>query len=228
MKIILQISAVLLAVTAMPKNSIVNLHVYYESLCPDSRNFINSQLVPTWNELMDFMNVTMNPFGKATVRSYNGPSFSQRLRNRFANQRVRPFTPNGDSWDFTCQHGPAECDGNALQSCVLKYTEDPTIRLNYINCLMQNPGEGEACGASVGQSYVPSIQACYEGLEGKALLKDYGDETLSLDPALTFVPWLIFDGEWNEQSQWNGFFALKSEVCNRLTVAPAQCQTKRN
>ncbi|KAK2711502.1 hypothetical protein QYM36_012609, partial [Artemia franciscana] len=186
------------------KNSIVNLHVYYESLCPDSRNFINSQLVPTWNELMDFMNVTMNPFGKAT------------------------FTPNGDSWDFTCQHGPAECDGNALQSCVLKYTEDPTIRLNYINCLMQNPGEGEACGASVGQSYVPSIQACYEGLEGKALLKDYGDETLSLDPALTFVPWLIFDGEWNEQSQWNGFFALKSEVCNRLTVAPAQCQTKRN
>ncbi|XP_065558337.1 GILT-like protein 1 isoform X3 [Artemia franciscana] len=174
-------------------NSIVNLDVYYESLSHDSRNFIKLQLVPTWNDLVGFMNLTLIPFGKAT------------------------FTPNGDSWDFTCQNGPDECDGNILHSCVLKYTEDSTIRLNYINCLMKNPGEGEACGASVGQSYAPSIKECYEGEEGKALLKAYGDETLSLDPALTSVPWLVFDGEWNEMSQWNGFFALKSEVCNHLT-----------
>lgn len=43
---------------------------------------------------------------------------------------------NGEN--FYCQHGPAECTGNRIQSCVLdaiNYEQDTSVR--YIDCQMQ-------------------------------------------------------------------------------------------
>ncbi|EEB20533.1 hypothetical protein Phum_PHUM620270, partial [Pediculus humanus corporis] len=49
-------------------NAVVNVTVFYESLCPDSIRFIKKQLHPTYSELKDYMNVELVPFGKARVR----------------------------------------------------------------------------------------------------------------------------------------------------------------
>ena len=43
--------------------------VYYESLCPDSQNFIANQLYPTWERLGKYFRIQFKPFGKATVYS---------------------------------------------------------------------------------------------------------------------------------------------------------------
>ena len=45
----------------------VDVGVYYESLCPDSKHFITTQLVPAWNKLGHYFNVGLKPFGKASV-----------------------------------------------------------------------------------------------------------------------------------------------------------------
>ena len=45
----------------------VNIQVYYESLCPDSINFITQQLYPTYLILGKYMNVEFIPFGNADV-----------------------------------------------------------------------------------------------------------------------------------------------------------------
>ena len=45
----------------------VNVTVFYEVLCPDSRHFILRQLYPTWNKVSELMEIDYRPFGKATV-----------------------------------------------------------------------------------------------------------------------------------------------------------------
>ena len=48
--------------------SSVKLSVYYESLCPDSINFISSQFFPAWKRFgSQTLNVDLHPFGNANV-----------------------------------------------------------------------------------------------------------------------------------------------------------------
>lgn len=46
---------------------VVSVILYYESLCPDCREFITQQLFPTWTMLQDIMAVTLVPYGNAKV-----------------------------------------------------------------------------------------------------------------------------------------------------------------
>ncbi len=48
----------------------LNIGVYYESLCPDSRNFINSQVSKVFNKYQEITNITLVPYGKANVFSF--------------------------------------------------------------------------------------------------------------------------------------------------------------
>lgn len=41
--------------------------IYYEALCPDSMNFINQQLVPTYEIFKTFVDILFVPFGKSEV-----------------------------------------------------------------------------------------------------------------------------------------------------------------
>ena len=49
----------------------VSVQVYYESLCPDSILWMDSQLGPTWEALGQYMTVDYNPFGFATVSEFS-------------------------------------------------------------------------------------------------------------------------------------------------------------
>ena len=53
----------------------VTIGVYYESLCPDSRNFITKQLYPTYQKLGQNLDVEFRPFGKASVRNGRWPKY---------------------------------------------------------------------------------------------------------------------------------------------------------
>ena len=46
----------------------VQVELFYESLCPDSRNFIQSQLIPVWEDLSDIMEIHWKPYGFAKVK----------------------------------------------------------------------------------------------------------------------------------------------------------------
>jgi len=45
----------------------VLLGVYYESLCPDSKNFIVDQLQPVYSKLKDITFLQLVPYGNAQV-----------------------------------------------------------------------------------------------------------------------------------------------------------------
>lgn len=45
----------------------VTVSVYYESLCPDSRRFVVTQLYPVWQDLKEIMLLDVNSYGKSKV-----------------------------------------------------------------------------------------------------------------------------------------------------------------
>ncbi|XP_023342039.1 gamma-interferon-inducible-lysosomal thiol reductase [Eurytemora carolleeae] len=72
----------------------VTVELYYESLCPGCRYFVETQLFPTFYKLKDagIVQFSMYPYGNAK-ESQN---------------------PDG-TWKFECQHGDKECTGNLIE-----------------------------------------------------------------------------------------------------------------
>ena len=72
LKLILIFSLLILVTKAAANEDyIINIHVYYESLCPDSQRFINNQLSSVFTtNLNEITNIILIPFGKASVWSF--------------------------------------------------------------------------------------------------------------------------------------------------------------
>merc|ERR1712121_456529 len=87
---------------------------YYEVLCPDSRSFFLYQLYPAWQSMKDILIVNFIPYGKAFT--YTG-------RNKF---------------QFSCQHGPAECEGNIYHACGAAHIDGDDERMEYIKCMIND------------------------------------------------------------------------------------------
>jgi len=56
--------------------SVVNVDVYYESLCSDSMRLIANQIMPSYDELKQHLNITFIPYGKALVSNFHLLGFS--------------------------------------------------------------------------------------------------------------------------------------------------------
>lgn len=52
------------------KGQPVYVQVFYEALCPDSKNFILKQLQPTFKKIPKLFEIQFVPYGKATVSKY--------------------------------------------------------------------------------------------------------------------------------------------------------------
>jgi len=182
----------------------VDITVYYEALCDDSQNFINTQLFPAYEHFGSDLNIALKPFGKAQ------------------------WTEHGDSWQFTCQHGPNECYGNKVQACLLDQFPYAKDHVPLINCLMRTHTEPEpalaACMEEIGCNCIPDfVLACAADDEGSSLLHDLGVETHGLDPPLTFVPWVLFNGEYIEEDWNNSLDDLHSVLCSKYLSGSSKC-----
>lgn len=45
----------------------IQVAVFYEALCPDSRNFFLKQLQPAYDKIPHLMDIVLEPYGKAQV-----------------------------------------------------------------------------------------------------------------------------------------------------------------
>ena len=100
--------------------------------------------------------------------------------------------PKGeDLYNFQCQHGPAECQGNMVHACATEVVQSPSLVLKYIKCMIgdnYSPLEaGERCANSVGIAW-EKIERCVTGTEGHGLLAGFGDMTHKLQPRVSFIP----------------------------------------
>jgi interferon gamma-inducible protein 30 len=71
-------------------NDRVNLSIYYETLCPDCRKFITTQVWNAYQSILSIVNISFVPYGNAR----------------------EVYRPRIDVYVFNCQHGFQECMGN--------------------------------------------------------------------------------------------------------------------
>jgi len=186
----------------------LKVSVYYETLCGDSKRFITTQLYPAKkSSLGDYFDFELIPYGKATT------------------------TSEGGTFTFRCQHGSAECDGNKMHACALKYIPSVESQLEFIYCSMstRNPPESlDECAKSVAtvDGVKDKISTCAEGPEGSQLLADNGEKTHGLKTKLYFVPWITYNGEFSDDKLQNSQRNFKGVLCDELKangVSPTEC-----
>nr|ACJ23247.1 gamma-interferon-inducible lysosomal thiol reductase [Penaeus monodon] len=181
----------------------VKIHLYYESLCPYSIDFVISQLYPTWTILKEIMEVEMFPFGNAS------------------------YQPDGDGWSFTCQHGAGECKGNMIHACAKNHFNDINLEMEFVNCLLSStypPNAGATCAAQVNADWAP-LEHCINSVEGENFLHQVALQQEQLDPSLYFVPWIIVNDVFTEDQVGECQTNLKKVVCEKYTgTKPAECE----
>ena len=95
----------------------------------------------------------------------------------------------GDSYEFSCQHGPVECLGNTVHNCAVKYVQSP---LPYIKCMMENNYDPMAIGKQVGRH-----QAAFYKIRLMTISAYLWDNHTQTFTNLTTIQWLKkVDCEW--------------------------------
>jgi len=107
-----------------------------------------------------------------------------------------------------------------MHACAQKYIESTEKQLDFIYCSMSSqypPSSLSACAKSVGGGIDEAkIKTCAEGLEGSELLAKNGEETHALKPKVYFVPWVTYNGKFDDQKLQTSQTDFKSVVCSEL------------
>ncbi|XP_059620902.1 GILT-like protein 1 [Phlebotomus argentipes] len=199
------IVAVLLVIghNLSPSDAKVHVTVYYESLCPDSIRFISNHLYPTVQDpgLRDQIDVLFVPFGKSSS------------------------SPNGDTVEFECQHGPAECEGNRMQSCVLRQLpNNPDEQINFVACQMNFRAEssGRVCAASSHVNW-RNVEECYDGRLGTKLQLEAEELTNAVLPKTNFVPTIVYNHVFDKTLHERSLREFRTVVCEMLKYEFSAC-----
>ncbi|KAJ8956509.1 hypothetical protein NQ318_019227, partial [Aromia moschata] len=186
----------------------LNVSLYYEAMCPDSMRFIATQLFPHYRDIANYIDLELVPYGKAIHNQKDG------------------------RWEFSCQHGPAECKGNMYQSCALSLNSGAEKDVDFVNCIMRkrNPshlGNVEFCARRF-QLDAEKLKSCANSEEGDRLLAANGDKTWELDPNISFVPTIVYDGVFDQTSQDQSLRDFVAVVCSKIVEAkPTVCDGRR-
>ena len=93
----------------------VKIDLFYESQCPGCRQMITTSFAEAFKAdgFLDMAEVNLWPYGNAHEKQ----------------------TATG--WEFTCQHGEAECQYNLIEACSTNMISCPMMRQNFIDCIEQ-------------------------------------------------------------------------------------------
>uniref|UniRef100_A0A2M4AF67 Putative gamma-interferon inducible lysosomal thiol reductase n=1 Tax=Anopheles triannulatus TaxID=58253 RepID=A0A2M4AF67_9DIPT len=174
----------------------LRVDVYYAHLCPDSVRWVQNQLLTLNPTLLNAITLDFIPFGKA--QSIN----------------------NGQS--FTCQHGPAECEGNRVQSCILNLLPAQQAQVNYVGCQMSFTSDprGWECAFRSGVN-LNTAEACVEGQLGTQLQLEAERRTQAIAPA--FIPTIVFNGQFDQALQDRAQTDFAGIICELTGVTGAGC-----
>ncbi|BFZ21136.1 hypothetical protein BsWGS_24174 [Bradybaena similaris] len=185
--------------------ALVDFTLYYESLCPDCKNFITTMLYPTYVKLASITNLTLVPYGNADERQVD---------NR---------------WVFQCQHGPEECVGNIIATCTIAIVKDITVYFPFLNCMEGSSQSPKAAAQQCATKFpVPLDQIfnCTTSDYGNQLEHDMAVRTDALIPRHEYVPWVTLNGVHTEAIQNEAQSNLPKLLCDTYQgVKPPACSS---
>ncbi|KAL1492143.1 hypothetical protein ABEB36_012631 [Hypothenemus hampei] len=178
---------------------VVQVQLYYESLCPYSIDFIVNQLYPAYKDLSKYINLELVPWGNAHETTVNGTK------------------------QVTCQHGVDECYGNKVHSCALNITS-VDISTAFIACAegADSPTETstfQECATSNEISW-DVLDACVTSSIGDELLSENGEKTAKVN--LPGVPYIVIDQVFTDENEAKARSDFRGLICS-LIPANEQC-----
>jgi len=185
----------------------VLVSVFYEALCPDSKNFIIKQLATAYRKIPRLMEIEFFPYGKATTTTL----------------------PDG-SLQFECQHGAVECEANIIHCCAVESIHDTEMRLTFVSCMIRDNGRPneafQRCSRefAIDSAIAETIQKCFSSLHGSELLKIAGEATHALRPKVSFIPTVTLDGlQGHQASILKDLFSEICKVLGQSGLTPKVC-----
>ena len=145
------------------------------------------------------------PYGREAIKAMNGvkDNFGDALS--YEVHYIASETTDG----FSSLHGQYEVDEDIVQLCVLEYS--PEVWFDYMYCRSSNGVNGidwKTCATSTGVD-ITSVETCFEGEEGKELLRE--DIKLAQGLGISASPtWLA-----NNKYTFSGIDAetVKTQIC---------------
>ncbi|XP_049455090.1 gamma-interferon-inducible lysosomal thiol reductase [Epinephelus fuscoguttatus] len=169
----------------------VEVGLYYESLCPGCRMFLTEMLFPTWVLLDEIMSVTLVPYGNAQEKQV------------------------GQKYTYECQHGPPECQGNMIETCLWNLTADAGVIIFCMESSIDVLSSAESCVKIYSTDVTwDNVMSCVNGDLGNQLMHQNALKTEALKPPHQYVPWITINGEHTEELQDKAMNSLFTLVCN--------------
>jgi len=202
---------------AAPK---VKLGLYYESECFFCTLFIQKELAPLMPTFGKYLDVHLNPFGNAMMSE-------------------DPAHPG--QYVFNCQHGPEECKGGIVESCLIDKLKAAAVErseeavslqqqmVKAIACIESKPAElsnAKKCMSMYGITTptFEEVATCSQGKEGNQIFAKLGQETASLQPAHQYTPWIVFNGAHTDEMNQEAQMGLKGALCRHFLKSVPECQ----
>jgi len=123
--------------------------------------------------------------------------------------------------EFTCPHGPPECEGNMMQVCAQVYYPDNWF--DFVLCqsgdMAAIPGNGPRCATSLGMEWA-LIDKCRNGDEGKALMTKSVERTQSFGITKSCTLYINNEffclrdgGAWRSGCKASDLSSITEEIC---------------
>uniref|UniRef100_A0A914GSA9 Gamma-interferon-inducible lysosomal thiol reductase n=1 Tax=Globodera rostochiensis TaxID=31243 RepID=A0A914GSA9_GLORO len=189
-----------LYIATLAQSSFIQIGVLFESLCPDSINFILGPLSDADAKFKQHIQLELVPFGKATIH---------------------------EDGEITCQHGKYECQINKFLGNTAKKTSENGISAILGRMVRgADPDDWKQLAQDcylhldIDSETITKTRTCANGPEGDALQRVAGQRTYSIeaDP-MTFVPWILWNNGSNEEVQKESREDLKPFICGHLKKA---------
>ncbi|XP_065070066.1 gamma-interferon-inducible lysosomal thiol reductase-like [Rhopilema esculentum] len=190
-----------------PDASPVKVTLYYESLCPDCRQFILDQWFSAFTKLYSsgILDVDLVPYGNAREYQYGG------------------------QWIFYCQHGANECLGNLIETCAIHAAGNASVYAPFIHCMEYygpTTSNLQYCATTSHMDYA-TINSCVQGSLGNQLQHQMALKTDALNPPHQYVPWITVNGVHTDQIQNAVQTNMLGYVCSMYQgTKPAVCSSK--
>ncbi|XP_062595798.1 gamma-interferon-inducible lysosomal thiol reductase-like [Saccostrea cucullata] len=179
----------------------VELTLYFESLCPDCKNFFRKQLTKTYNDIGEIINLTLVPYGNA-----------------------RETKDETGQWKFTCQHGEDECVGNLIETCAIHILKNISSYFPFISCIEHDQFgtpklSANKCAKSQGIDLKPILECSTRKL-GNSLEHEMALKTNALNPPHKYVPWVTLNGVHTEDIEKKAEADLTKLICDTYKGSP--------
>ncbi|CAN7942073.1 unnamed protein product, partial [Ixodes hexagonus] len=191
----------------------IEMTVVYESLCPYSRRFVYGQLLPVFSKLGSYISLAMLPFGKAHVNKETDAQGNNITR-------------------ISCQHGQNECEGNMIETCVLRVVKKTLVAVKIVACMSESSSPhraGQTCVEANGVKW-SKIDACVRQ-HGQEYELEVAQTTWSYQSVVTRVPLVIVDGNKGNYVNYMAQNNLLGLACDRIQVdgndEPKYCAQER-